>query len=914
MTDLPAGIVTFLFTDIEGSTRLWQEHPGAMPAALARHHVILKQAIGTQHGYVFQIVGDAFCAAFKNATDALEAALAAQRALRDEAWGETGPIRVRMALQTGPAEVRVGEYTSGEYVSGLTLSRSARLLSAGHGGQILLSLATQELIRDYLSPGVTLRDMGQRRLKDLIRPEHIFQVVVPDLPADFAPLKTLDARPNNLPVQVTSFVGRERELIEVKDRLKATHVLTLTGLGGTGKTRLSLQAAADLIDDFSYGVWFIELAPLSDPALVPQAIATALGLREEAKRPLMETLIDHLREKQSLLVLDNCEHLIEACARLADSLIRVSPELKILASSRKPLRIVGETTYPVPTLPSPNPQQLPSLESLSNYEAVRLFRDRAVAVAPTFQVTQQNALAVTQICHRLDGLPLALELAAARVKIMTVEKIAERLDDRFRLLTGGSRTALPRQQTLQALIDWSYDLLSESERVLWRRLSIFAGGWTLEAAEMVCVGESIAEYDVLDLLTQLVDKSLVIMEEKSGEGRYRLLETVRQYGYEKLVKAVEVKLIRDRHLDFFLKFAEEAEPKLQGAEQKLWLNRLETEHDNLRAVLAWSVESSEKAETGLQLAGVLWRFWEVRGHFTEGRRWLEEALTRTPARTAARAKALNGGGNLALDQGDYIAARLLYQESLAIQRELENKGGIAASLHNLGNVAYMQGNFTEARSLYEESLAIKRELGDQRGIAYSFGNLGGVAHDQGDYIAARSFHLESLAIKRNLGDKRGIAASINNLGEVARAQGDYTEARSLYEESLAIKRELGDKRGITFSLNNLGNVAYAQGDYVSARAFYQESLSIQRELVDKQRIAESLEGLAGVDCAEGQFERATQLLGAVESLRKGIGTPLSSLERTEYERTVAAARAARGEEAFAKAWAKGGRNDVRASH
>ncbi|MBI3660514.1 tetratricopeptide repeat protein, partial [Candidatus Acetothermia bacterium] len=867
MTDLPAGIITFLFTDIEGSTRLWQEHPDAMPAALARHHVILKQAIGAQHGYVFQIVGDAFCAAFKNATDALEAALAAQRALRDEAWGETGPIRVRMALQTGPAEVRVGEYTSGEYVSGLTLSRSARLLSAGHGGQILLSLATQELIRDYLSPGVTLRDMGQRRLKDLIRPEHIFQVVVPDLPADFAPLKTLDARPNNLPVQVTSFVGRERELIEVKDRLKATHVLTLTGLGGTGKTRLSLQAAADLIDDFSYGVWFIELAPLSDPALVPQAIATALGLREEAKRPLMETLIDHLREKQSLLVLDNCEHLIEACARLADSLIRVSPELKILASSRKPLRIVGETTYPVPTLPSPNPQQLPSLESLSNYEAVRLFRDRAVAVAPTFQVTQQNALAVTQICHRLDGLPLALELAAARVKIMTVEKIAERLDDRFRLLTGGSRTALPRQQTLQALIDWSYDLLSESERVLWRRLSIFAGGWTLEAAEMVCVGESIAEYDVLDLLTQLVDKSLVIMEEKSGEGRYRLLETVRQYGYEKLVKAVEVKLIRDRHLDFFLKFAEEAEPKLQGAEQKLWLNRLETEHDNLRAVLAWSVESSEKAETGLQLAGVLWRFWEVRGHFTEGRRWLEEALTRTPARTAARAKALNGGGNLALDQGDYIAARLLYQESLAIQRELENKGGIAASLHNLGNVAYMQGNFTEARSLYEESLAIKRELGDQRGIAYSFGNLGGVAHDQGDYIAARSFHLESLAIKRNLGDKRGIAASINNLGEVARAQGDYTEARSLYEESLAIKRELGDKRGITFSLNNLGNVAYAQGDYVSARAFYQESLSIQRELVDKQRIAESLEGLAGVDCAEGQCERATQLLAAAKSLR-----------------------------------------------
>ncbi|MBI3661212.1 tetratricopeptide repeat protein, partial [Candidatus Acetothermia bacterium] len=783
------------------------------------------QAIGAQHGYVFQIVGDAFCAAFKNATDALEAALAAQRALRDEAWSETGPIRVRMALQTGPAEVRVGEYTSGEYVSGLTLSRSARLLSAGHGGQILLSLTTQELIRDYLSQGVTLRDMGQRRLKDLIRPEHIFQVVAPDLPTDFAPLKTLDARPNNLPVQVTSFVGRERELAEVKERLKATHVLTLTGLGGTGKTRLSLQAAADLIDDFAHGVWFIELAPLSDPALVPQAVATALGLREEAKRPLVETLIDHLREKQSLLVLDNCEHLIEACARLADSLIRVSPELKILASSREPLRIVGETTYPVPTLPSPNPQQLPSLESFAQFEAVRLFVDRATAVVPSFKVTDQNAPAVAQICHRLDGLPLAIELAAARVKMMAVEKISERLDDRFRLLTGGSRTALPRQQTLQALIDWSYDLLSEPERALWRRLSIFAGGWTLEAAETVCVGESIAEYDVLDLLTQLVDKSLVVMEEKADEGRYRLLETVRHYGYDKLVKAEEVELARNHHLDFFLKFAEEAESKLQGVEQKAWLNKLETEHDNLRAALAWSLEANEKVERGLQLTGVLWRFWEVRGHFTEGRRWLEEALTKTPVRTTARASALNGAGNLAFDQGDYAAARSLYQESLTIKRELGDKRGIAASLNNLGNVAYVQG----------------------------------------DYVAARSFHQESLTIKRELGDKRGISATLNNLGEVARAQGDYTVARSLYEESLVIRREVGDKRGI----------------------------------------AECLEGLAGGDYAEGQFERAIQLLGSAKVLRETIGAPIPVGERAEYERTVAAACTSLGEEAFARAWAKG---------
>ena len=629
MSVAPTGTITFLFTDIQGSTRLWEEHPDAMRPALARHDDLLRQAITDHSGHVFKTVGDAFCAAFPTAPDALAAALAAQRSLAAEPWPDPVSVCVRMALHTGAAEERSGDYF------GQPLNRVARLMAAGHGGQTLLSGATQELTRDQLPASVTLRDLGQRRLKDLGRPEHVFQALHPALPADFPPLRSLDNPdlPNNLPQQVTSFIGRERQVGEVTALLGRTRLLTLTGAGGCGKTRLALQVAADLLDQYFDGVWLVEMAALSDPALVPQAVAAALGVREEPGKPIQQTLVGWLRDKRLLIVLDNCEHLVGASASLAADVLRNCPDVRVLATSREPLSVAGEQTYRVPSLSSPDPKAAQTVESLSQYEAVRLFIERAQAVQPDFSVTDANAPAVAQVCFHLDGIPLAMELAAARVRSLPVEQINARLDNRFRLLTGGSRDALPRQQTLRALIDWSYDLLTEAEKALLCRLSVFAGGWTLDAAEKVVAGEGlegevVEDFEVLDLLTSLVDKSLVIYEEREeGEARYGLLETVRQYAAERLAEGEGADQMERRHAGWALALAEEAEPQLTSPEQGVWLTRLEAEHDNLRAALGWCERGmGQRAQEGLRLTGALWRFWWVRGHVTEGRHWLGMAL------------------------------------------------------------------------------------------------------------------------------------------------------------------------------------------------------------------------------------------------------------------------------------------------
>ena len=517
---------------------------------------------------------------------------------------------MRAALHTGIAEERDGDYF------GPSVNRVARLLSAGYGGQTLLSAPTQELVRDHLPPGAGLPDLGEHRLKDLQRPERIFQLAAPGLTSEFPPLKTLDTLPNNLPIQLTSFIGREREMEEVKRLLDTTRLLTLIGPGGTGKTRLSLHVAADLLDldRFPHGVWLVELAPLADPSLGAPGCRFGIGRAGKCGHIHTESLKEYLHSKQLLLVLDNCEHLVEACAQLADALLRSCPDLKILASSREALGIGGETIWRVPSLSLPDPTHSTGanlVSTLSQYEAVRLFIDRAQAALPGFKVTNHNAPAVAQICHRLDGIPLAIELAVARVSALSVEQIAARLDDRFRLLTGGSRTALPRQQTLRATIDWSYGLLSEPERVLLRRLSVFAGGWTPEAAEAVCSGGGIEEYEVLDSLMHLVDKSLVTFEQadaggaggatQEGEGRYRLLETIRQYARDKLLEAGEevIQGVRDRHMGYFLKFIEEAEPRLLGVAEGPWLDRVEREHDNLRTGDGVEPARVERARAGI---------------------------------------------------------------------------------------------------------------------------------------------------------------------------------------------------------------------------------------------------------------------------------------------------------------------------
>jgi predicted ATPase len=575
-----------------------------------------------------------------------------------------------------------------------------------------------------------------------------------------------------------------------------------------------------------------------------------------------------------------------------------------------PLGIYGELTWRVPSLPVPHPQRLPAGEAervalLAQYEGVRLFVDRAFLRQPRFAVTERNAPAVAEICYRLDGMPLALELAAARVTALAVEQIAVRLDDPFRLLTGGSRTAVPRQ-TLRGAIDWSYDLLSPQERALLRRVSVFAGGWSLEAAEAICAGEAIEAWEILDLLTALVEHSLVQYEETEGAGRYRLLETIRQYGAEKLTAAGEEAGLRERHRDWYLSLAEEASSQLGGPQQGERLCRLEAEHENLRGALVGCIQRKE-GEAGLRLGGALWWFWVARGYLGEGRERLAGvlALPGAEAPTAERGRALNGAGALAYRQGDYESARALFEESLEIFRRLGDQRSIAGPLHNLACVAWNQGVYESARALYEEGLEIYRQLGNQRGIAHSLMVLGSVARDQGEYARAQALFKESLEIFRQLGDRQGIAHLFNDMGRSARDQTDYEGARMLYEESLAIKRQLGDQWGAAHSLMGLGLVARDHGDCERARALYEESLEIFRQLGDQQGIAYSLEGVAAVAGAQGQPERAARLFGAAEALREVLAAPLPPNERADYDRSVAGVRAALDEAMFAAGWAAG---------
>ncbi len=862
MPALPTGTVTFLFTDIEGSTTLLQRLGDRRYAeVLAEHRRLLREAFAEGHGQEVDTQGDAFLVAFSRARDAVGTAVAAQRALTGHAWPDGALLRVRMGLHTGEPVSETGGYV------GLDVHRAARVCSAGHGGQILLSQAVGILAAPDLPPGVSLRDLGTHRLKDLREPEHLLQVVHPDLRADFPPVKSLDVFPNNLPVQLTSFIGREQEQAEVRRLLSATRLLTLTGSGGAGKTRLALQVAADVTKGYPDGVWLAELAPIADPALVPKTVASALGVPEQPGRDMTETLVDALRPKALLLVLDNCEHLLAACADLAAALLRACPQVLILATSREGLGVPGETVWRVPSLSLPDDvHHLPSSVDLVLYDAVRLFVDRAVVTTPGFAVTNQNAPAVAQVCKRLDGIPLAIELAAARVKVLAVEQIAARLDDRFRLLTGGSRTVLPRHQTLQAAMDWSYHLLSEPERMLLRRLSVFTGGWTLEAAEAVSSGNGVETDKILDLLTSLVDKSLVLAETQRGEARHRLLETVRQYGRDRLGEAHEAAIVRRRHRDWYLRLAEEAEPNLRGPEQLAWLERLETEHDNFRAALEWSTTESDGAEATVRLAGALYWFWFVRGYWTEARRWLDTALARgTDASPFVLPKTIAAAVYFAWRLGDHARATALGEQGLALCRRLGDQKHAASLLIWLGISALRQGNDDRARALYEESLHSSRALGDT--------------------------WLTALALSQ--------------LGILASHLSDHEEASRLLTESLALMKALGDRYMIAYILSIQGGAARRQGDTEQAAARYVESLVLSRPFVEWWTSGRSLEGLAWVASVKGHLQKAARLFGAAEVVRETVGDYITVLARPTHESCVASVRAGMGDAAFSAAWAEG---------
>ncbi len=862
MATLPAGTVTFLFTDIEGSTDLLQRLGDSRYAeVLEQHGRLLRAVFRETGGHELGTQGDGFLVAFRNARDAVKTAVAAQLAIGDHPWPDGVSVRVRMGLHTGePVDSAAG------YI-GLDVHRSARICSAGHGGQVLLSEAAKALVEEHLPADVILRDLGIHRLKDLQRLEHLFQVIHPDLPEDFPPLRSLDARPNNLPLQLSSFIGREREILEVKDLLAKNRLLMLNGPGGVGKTRLALQVAAEVVNEFDDGVWWVELAALSDPALVPQTVAMTLGVQGEPHGSPVRTLTNALHSRCTLLILDNCEHLIGACAHLTEALLRGCPRLKIMATSREPLMIPGEVVYTVPPFMTPDLKRLPALMSLTKYEAVRLFIERAACSKPGFAMVDSNALAIAQACHRLDGIPLAIELAAARVNTLPVERIVKRLDERFQLLTAGARTALPHHQTLQSTMDWSYDLLSTKERVLFQRLAVFGGGFTLEAAEAICIGKMVEAKDVLDLLAQLVSKSLVVVGGTDREARYRMLETVRQYSQRKLDEFRETARTRERHRVYFVEFAEGVEPKLRGPEQAPWLEHLDMEHDNLRAALAWSVESGD-TEGALRLSGALWWFWYVRGYHREGRQWLEDVLESSRgAPPALRRKAHDGAGYLATDQGDYAAALSHFEESLAMHRAFSDKAGIAESLHGLGRVAWRQGDFQRAATLYEEALSFRNELGATAIMALVLNSLATLTMAKADLPKAASLLKESLAVNREIGNRRGTAVATGNLGTVALRLGHYAEAGPLLRDALALRWELGDKRGIVSELMELGVL-----------------LGAQRQSV-----------------------RAARLLGAAEALGEAIGAPLSPSERAvaDYDRYVALLTADLGPEAFTAALTEG---------
>jgi predicted ATPase/class 3 adenylate cyclase len=858
MAELPTGTVTFLFTDIEGSTRLLQELGGRYTAVRDEHAAIIRGAIALGGGVEVGTEGDSFFMAFGSPGGAVEAAVAAQRDLASHDWSHGAPVRVRMGLHTGEGVPHGDDYV------GIDVNRAARIADAAHGGQVIVSDATRALVEHALPEGVSLRDLGEHRLKDIVHAERLHDLVIEGLPDEFPPPRTLDARPNNLPLQLTSFVGREDEIAEVRRLLGRTRLLTLTGPGGTGKTRLAVQVAAAILTEYGDGAFFVDLSSVTDPALVPSAVAGALGVPEVAGRPILEVVRDHLRRRELLLVLDNFEQVAEA-GPVVEELLSAAPRVKVVVTSRVVLSLRGEQEYVVPPLEPPDPQRLPDLLTLGRFEAVQLFTERAIAVRPRFRLTEENAPAVAEITARLDGLPLAIELAATRTKVLTPQQILPRLQSRLGILTSGPRTLPQRQRTLRDAIAWSHDLLEPAERRLFARLSVFTGGWTLESAEAVCDPEELG-LDPLDGLTSLVDKSLIRRAEADGSWpRFSMLETIREFGMEQLGAGADLEPILRRHARHFLDLAAEAEPHLTGGDQRAWLDRCDMEHPNIRAALRWSIQAGE-AEAAQRSAGALWRFWQQRGHLAEGRRWFEEILAMPSGQppTAARAKALIGAGGVAWWQQDREAAGGFYRQALAVERELGDPSRIAESLYNLAFV---------------------------------------VAGD--DLEAAAVLLDESLDLFRGVGDERGVAQVLTMLVMPDAQAGRWDVVIERLEEVVAIWRRLGDRLHLAFDLLWL---AYAQGragHREEARSAGLEALELFREVDNRTGIGITLTDLAFLATWEGRHEDAIRLAGASESVRARVGGPPGAIGGLLEGDPAAEARAHLSEEAARQAWEEG---------
>jgi predicted ATPase/class 3 adenylate cyclase len=897
----PTGTVTFLFTDIEGSTRLWEMRPQPMDRALQRHDALLRTAIESSGGYVFKTVGDAFCAAFSTTQAGVEAALAAQRALACAEWTEAS-IRVRMALHTGVCQERDGDYF------GPAVNRTARLEAVAHGGQVVMSRATAELVRDLLPEGASLRDLGDHRLKDLSRPERVFQLDAGGLPVEFPPLRSLGAYRHNLPVPLTSFIGRSREVGELRALVDDSRLLTLAGAGGSGKTRLALQVAAEAVDRWENGVWFVDLAPLADPDLVAKGVAIAVGVREEPGRPLIDALIDGLHGRRLLVLLDNCEHLIDACAKLVDALLRSCPGVQVMATSREPLGLTGEHVYRVPSLSLP-PTGGESVDRTAalGFEAVQLFLDRASSHNPAFVFDDDNVTLVLSVCDHLDGIPLAIELAAARLRSLSIGDIDGRLGTRFRLLTGGSRTALPRQQTLRALIDWSYELLHARDSEVLDRLSVFAGGFDLQAAEAVCASPAVESFEVVDAIGSLVDKSLLQADPTGQAVRYRLLETIRQYTAEKLSQDPEVEsVVGDSHARYFLHLAEAAAVDIVGPDQARWLRRLETEHDNLRTAITHLLEAPGRTVDALRIGTALREFWYQRGHFSEALALFDDALDRPEAKTPSplRVSALIAAAQMCLPRGESSPALTRIEEGLAIAQRIDAPAlqaellDMAAWIEN-----FVHGESDTASSLIDEAVDLARRSGDRRVVARALGHRGGIRSDL-DPSGARVDLEEALSRFRETGDQERVANTLNSLGYLELECGDLEAGRAHLEEAAALARDSSTFQ-LSTCLQNLGLAAIMLGDVESALRVRAECLKLCQDLGTLREIPYNLLGVALCLTATGAMKLAAQFHGAADALLEAMRQPFEVLEERLREVDQSHLRTGLGELAFESAYRAG---------
>jgi len=947
MRELPTGTVTLLFTDIEGSTRLLQQVGHRYDGILTECRHLLRVAFQSRNGYEVDTQGDAFFVAFARATDAVSAAVEMQRALAAHPWPAGATVQVRMGLHTGEPQ------HSAEGYVGLDVHRAARIMSAGHGGQVLLSQTTRDLVEHDLPDGVSLRDLGVHRLKDLMHPSHLFELVISGLLTDFPPLKTLDIH-HHLPFQPTSLIGREREVAEISALLKLPEMrlLTLLGPGGIGKTRLAIAVATQMRSYFVGGTCFVGLAALSDPQMVVPTIAQELGLKDSGNRPPLEQVQALVGEHQFLLVLDNFEQIVAAAQEL-EGLLAACPGLSILVTSRAVLHLSAEQVVPVTPLSLPN-LSTSDQEDIAESAAVTLFVQRARHILPSFQLTPPNARAIAEVCVRLDGLPLAIELAAARVKLLPPQALLARLSQRLRLLTGGLRSLPARQQTLRSTIQWSYDLLGSQEQALFHLLSVFVDGGPLSAAEALCQELGQTDLDVLNSLSALMDNSLIqVSEEGAEEPRFLMLQTVREFGLERLTASGELERTRVAHAHYFLALAEQAEPELHGPNQAMWVARLEHEHDNLREALEWALEkvreekAVERREIGMRLSAALKQFWLILGNYREARTFLERALALSEGSSPAlRARVLRAIASVADCQGDIDRIEVVAKLSLAISRELEDTCGIAESLGSLAAAAWFRGKIVEAVSLHEEQVRLLRQVGEPEEVAAAFFHLAEHVSSLGEYARGQALFEEALQLFRQAGNELWVGgtlvhsaswlwftlgdletmrqrfqegqALITKVGDrawsaeclwvaalLALSEGEPVRAAGLAQESLSTYQEMGDPWYSAWVLHLLGRIETQRGELPAAGRCYQQSQELNQQVGEKWMTPFNLEGLASVVATQGALRWAAQLWGAAEALREAIDVPRLPVDRVGYEQAVGAARAQLGEEAFAAAWQEG---------